>query len=497
MAAKRIFDYVVLGGGSGGLGSGRRAASYGKKVAIVEADRLGGTCVIRGCVPKKVTFNLAHMFDVLREDARRYGLRTAAPTATTEGGDFSYKRFKEMRDAYVTRLNGIYHANLNKDSVTHIGGFGRFKAGGAASEEGPITLEILDKNGQVQEEIEAAKVLIATGGRPFVPPSIPGAAEHSITSDGFFELTYVPKKIVVVGTGYIGVELAGMLHALGSHVHLVSRSDTILRTFDHSIQGFLRDAMAKSGVDMVYNSHVTGIQAGGEPHGEKFHAGRNLTVTLHDSKSGEDSTLTDVDEILFATGREPAVGGLQLPTGVAQTRTGHVVVDEWQATGQPNVFALGDVCGVAELTPVAIAAGRRLSDRLFGGPQFANSKLDYTNIPTVVFSHPPIGTVGLTETEARAKIGDDQIKVYTSRFINMYYTLTGTDGSLTDKPATLYKLVCAGSDEKVVGVHIIGLGSDEAMQGFAVAVKMGATKADFDNTVAIHPTAAEELVTMR
>ncbi|ORZ36437.1 hypothetical protein BCR44DRAFT_320226 [Catenaria anguillulae PL171] len=486
-------------GGSGGLGSARRAASYGAKVAIIEADRLGGTCVIRGCVPKKVTYNLASMFDMLRADARRYGLNTAAPDATVESPDFSYATFKRMRDAYVTRLNGIYHKNLEKDNVAHIGGFGRFKQGTPTTADKHVEIEVLDKDGKVQEEIAATRVLIATGGKPIIPAGIPGADKHAITSDGFFELNYVPKRIVVVGTGYIGVEISGMLHSLGAEVHLVSRSETILRTFDHDMQAFLKENMTKQGVKMVYSSHVVDIQQAPQgAKGAQFQAGRNLSVTLRKDGSGELTTLADVDEVLFATGRGPHVEGLQLPSAVKQTKSGHIVVDEWQATGAPNVFALGDVCGVAELTPVAIAAGRRLSDRLYGGPQFAQSKLNYSNIPTVVFSHPPIGTVGDSETEAKEKYGEANVKVYKSRFINMYYSMPAPDGSMMDnKPATLYKLVCVGPEEKVVGIHIIGLASDEVIQGFAVAVVMGARKKDLDDTVAIHPTAAEELVTMR
>ncbi|KAI9218438.1 hypothetical protein BC828DRAFT_388652 [Blastocladiella britannica] len=496
--AKRLFDYVVLGGGSGGLGSARRAASYGQRVAIIEADRLGGTCVIRGCVPKKVTYNLATMFDILREDARRYGIDTHAP-ASTESAEFSYATFKKMRDAYVTRLNGIYHKNLEKDQVEHIAGFGRFKAGtGLDGGNSPITLEILDKNGAVQEEIDAGKVLVATGGRPHILADIPGAREFGITSDGFFELEYVPKRIVVVGTGYIGVEIGGMLRALGADVHLVSRTDTVLRTFDPALQSFLKESLAHHGVKFVPNTHVVGIKTTNNgATAASFAGSRHLRVALR-TNDGKESVMEDVDHVLFATGRGPAVEGMQLPVSVKQTEAGHIVVDGYQATSPTNnIFALGDVCGVAELTPVAIAAGRRLSDRLYGGEQFSASKLDYTNIPTVVFSHPPIGTVGLTEPEARAQYGDANVKIYQSRFINMYYTLTGPNGDLTDKPATLYKLVCVGKDEKVVGIHIIGLASDEIIQGFAVAVKMGARKVDLDNTVAIHPTAGEELVTMR
>ncbi|KAJ3360432.1 Glutathione reductase [Allomyces javanicus] len=499
MATKRVFDYIVLGGGSGGMGSARRAASYGAKVAVIEADRLGGTCVIRGCVPKKVTFNLAHTFDVLRSDAKRYGIHAARLPESTEGPDFSYARFKEMRDAYVTRLNGIYHRNLDRENITFIAGHARFKQPVNESDEEGLAVEILDAQGDVTEEIVGAKVLVATGGYPVVPTDeeTKGAAAHGITSDGFFELNYVPKRIVVVGTGYIGIELAGVLSALGSEVHVISRHDTVLRTFDPDMQSFLLESMKKQGITVHHYTHVDSVD--GEPiDGDRaFKEGRNLAVALRDVRDGATNVLDEVDEVLFAVGRAPNSTQLQLPEQVELGRKNYIKVDAFQATAHPRIFALGDVCGVAELTPVAIAAGRRLSDRLFGGAQFAASKLDYTNIPTVVFSHPPIGTVGLTEPQARKEYGDENVKVYKSKFINMYYSMMGVDNDMTDKPFTLYKLVCAGPEEKVVGIHIIGLGSDEVLQGFAVAVKMGATKADFDNTVAIHPTAAEELVTLR
>jgi len=289
-----------------------------------------------------------------------------------------------------------------------------------------------------------------------------------------------------------------MLHSLGVDVTVISRTNTILKTFDKTIQNVLLDEMKKSGVHFLMKSKVDQVEAVGPALSkqELFQKGKNLTITVK-TDSGEKTILNNVDEILFATGRVPNVDGLNLPCTKMQTKKpfNYIVVDEWQNTHHPNIYALGDICGIAELTPVAIAAARKLSDRLFGGKP--DSKLSYEFIPTVVFSHPTIGTVGYTEDEAIEKFGASNVKVYNSRFINMYYTLTGEQGTLTEKPPTVYKLVCTGPEERVVGMHIIGKDSDEIMQGFGVAVKMGATKADFDNCVAIHPTASEELVTMR
>lgn len=457
-----IFDFIVLGGGSGGLGSARRAASYGAKVAIVEADRLGGTCVIRGCVPKKVTYNLASIMHTLDFDSKRYAFQGESPK-------LNYPVFKKMRDAYVTRLNGIYHSNIEKDKISFFSGFGRFKLN---QQSEMVVVEVVNAKGEVTNEIQASKVLIATGGAPHIP-EIAGN-EYGITSDGFFELDHVPKRALIVGTGYIGVEISGILNALGTSVDLFSRSDQILRTFDSSLQQFLSSEMIKDGIRIHYSTQVQSI--------EKTSTGLKVSF---------DQKTLETDVVLFATGRKPCTQHLQLPSSV-KTKNGYIVVDDYQNTNDSRIFALGDVCGKAELTPVAIAAGRHLSDRLFN---FKNTKLDYSLIPTVVFSHPPIGTVGMTEQEAVNLFGE-RIKVYSSKFINMFYAMNGEDASMDKKP-TLYKLVTLLPDEKILGVHIIGMGSDEIIQGFAVAVKMGALKSDFDSTIAIHPTASEELVTMR
>ncbi|MDQ2069708.1 glutathione-disulfide reductase [Natronospira bacteriovora] len=445
------FDLIIIGGGSGGIATARRAAEYGQKVAVVEAQRLGGTCVNVGCVPKKVMWYAASLAHGL-EEARDYGF-----DLSVHGHDWT--ALKHARDAYVERLNGIYARNLEKSGVTHLQGFGRF-----------LDAHTVDVDGQ---PYTAERFLIATGGYP-VRPDIPGG-DLGITSDGFFELEERPRRIAVVGSGYIAVELAGMLRGLGSQVSLIVRRDGVLRDFDDSLRQALSREMASDGIELV-----TGFVPAQAEQGQD---GYRL--------SAEDGRLLEgFDELLWAIGRDPATPDLGLEAaGVEQNTWGFIPVDEWQASNVPHIFAVGDVTGRAALTPVAIAAGRRLADRLYGG--MSERKLDYDGIPTVVFSHPPIGTVGLTEAEARREYGDEKVRCYEGSFVAMYYALGER------KPRGLCKLVCVGEEERIVGCHAIGMGVDEMMQGFAVAVRMGASKADFDDTVAIHPTTAEEMVTLR
>lgn len=322
----------------------------------------------------------------------------------------------------------------------------------------------------------ADHILIAVGGKPSMP-RIPGI-EHCITSDGFFQLDKQPNSVAVIGGGYIGVELAGVFNSLGSKTSLFVRGGHPLRGFDSLLVSTLESEMVKQKLSLHTHEQPTEVRKNADG-----------TLTLITEKG----SFGPFEQILFATGRVPLIDNLNLAAaGVATNDKGYIVVDEFQQTTASSVYAVGDVCGKVELTPTAIAAGRRLADRLFKG--MTSAKADYETVPTVVFSHPPIGTVGLTEEQARSKYGDANIKTYTSTFTNLWY---GTYQIEPDaKPKTAMKLVCTLPDEKVVGVHSIGLGSDELLQGFAVAVKMGATKADFDNCVAIHPTAAEELVTM-
>ncbi|KAK4517768.1 uncharacterized protein ATC70_001112 [Mucor velutinosus] len=461
-ASKPIYDYIVIGGGSGGMAGARRAAGvHGASVALIEGHSvLGGTCVNVGCVPKKVMWNTASVFETLRQ-AKGYGYEFG------EVG-FDWSIIKAKRDAFIKRLNGIYDANAVRENVEQFHGHASFVNASTIS---------IARQGADPIEIKGKHILIATGGHAIIP-KVPGA-ELGITSDGFFQLESQPKRVAVVGTGYIGIELAGIFHALGTDVTIFSRTKQILRKFDTIIKDTLLEHMQKTGVKFTFDSKVTALK-------------KSATGIVVEYDSAGQKGELEVDTVLWAVGRASNTEGLNVAAAGVKINDKHqIVVDEYQNTTAPNIYALGDVVGKAELTPVAIAAARKLSDRLFGGPQFAQSKLDYINIPTVVFSHPTSGTVGYTEDEARAKFGNDNIKVYTSRFGNMYFSV------LDEKEPTAYKIIVSGPEEKVVGLHIIGRNSDEIMQGFGVAICMGATKADFDNCVAIHPTSAEELVTMR
>ena len=447
--AKR-FDLLVIGGGSGGLAHAQRAAEYGARAAVVEYGPLGGTCVNVGCVPKKVMWYAAQHAHQAHH-AKDYGF-----DLEVHGHDWA--ALKARRDAYIERLNGIYERNLNNKDVTYIQGAAKF-----------IDAYTVDVGG---DRYEADRIVIATGGQPIVP-DIPGA-EHGITSDGFFELEDRPQRVLVAGSGYVAVELAGVFNGLGSEVQLVVRKDSVLRSFDSMLSSELMEAMQKSGVALD-----TGVVPSAV---EKTENG--LVVHAEDGRQ-----FGPVDAVIWAVGRSPNTQNLDAANaGVEQDARGFIPTDKFQQTNVENIFALGDVTGRDALTPVAIAAGRRLADRLYGGMD--GRHLDYELIPTVIFSHPTIGTVGMTEDEARAAYGDD-VRIYQSGFTGMYYALG------EDKQRSVMKLIVVGKDERVVGCHIIGEGADEMLQGFAVAMRMGATKKDFDDTVAIHPTSAEELVTMR
>jgi glutathione reductase (NADPH) len=447
------FDFVVIGAGSGGLAASQRAAEYGAKVAVVEPAPLGGTCVNLGCVPKKIMWNAADIADGL-EDAADYGFRMGIP----EPHDWAL--LKTKRDAYVARLNTIYESNLAKRHIEVVRGYGSL-----------VDEHTVDVGGR---KLTAPHILIAVGGRPMVPP-IPGA-DLCITSDGFFALQKRPDRVAVVGSGYIAVELTGIFASLGAHATLVLRGHKALKDFDSMLGEAMVKIMRDEGIEVATNAWPQAITH--TPTGD-------LEIETRDGRK-----LGPFDTVVCAIGRVPAVEGLGLEhAGVKLDAYNFIETDKFQNTSAPGIYAVGDVTGRAQLTPVAIAAGRRLSDRLFGGQP--DQYLDYTNIPTVVFGHPPIGTVGLTEDAARAQYGDEAVTVFRSGFVPMYHAMT------TRKPRTDMKLVTAGPQMRVVGVHVIGPGADEMIQGFAVAVRMGATKQDFDDTVAIHPTSAEELVTMR
>ena len=448
--ADLAFDLISVGGGSGGLACAQRAAEYGAKAAVIEPHRLGGTCVNVGCVPKKVMWNAAGVALSLG-DASDYGFDVAP-------GDNDWAMLKAKRDAYVLRLNGIYERNLEAKGVAYVRGAARF-----------LDQRTLEVNGR---RMSAQHIVIATGGKPWVP-DLPGAG-LGITSDGFFELEARPQRVAVIGSGYIACELASAFRELGSQVEQFIRKERLLRNFDAMLgKSLMREVRAQG---IAIHEHVV-------PAAVRAESGRK-TLEAEDGRS-----FGGFDCLLWAVGREANVAALDLDkAGVAVDDNNYVITDAFQNTSAPRVYAIGDVAGRAALTPVAIAAGRRLSDRLFGADHTRH--LEYSTIPTVVFTHPPIGTVGASEAEARAQFGD-AVKVYVADFTPMYHALT------TRKTHTDMKLVCVGAEQRIVGCHIIGTGADEMLQGFAVAIRMGATKADFDDTVAIHPTSAEELVTMR
>jgi glutathione reductase (NADPH) len=446
------FDLVVIGGGSGGLAAAQRAAEYGAKVILAEAGRLGGTCVNLGCVPKKIMWNAAELGAALQE-AHDYGF-AVAPKAPID-----WASLKSRRDAYIERLNGIYAGNLARRNIEVVHAHASFS--------GPQTVQAGGRE-------FTGQMLIATGGYPLVP-RVPGA-ELGITSDGFFALTAQPARVAVVGSSYIGIELASIFNGLGSRTSLILRGETALRAFEPMLGDAILKVLREEGVEVL--THAAPASLTREAHGA-------IEYRTQDQRA-----LGPFDCLIWAVGRGPLVEPLGLArTPVQLDGEGFIVTDRFQATTAERIYAVGDVTGRAPLTPVAVAAGRRLADRLFGGQP--ERHLDYDNIPTVIFGRPPIGTVGLTEAEARERYGAAQVRVYRSGFVPLYYALAGS------RPRSEMKLITAGPQERVVGLHIVGPGADEMLQGFAVAIRMGATKRDFDDTVAIHPTSAEEVVTMR
>ncbi|BCU07564.1 glutathione-disulfide reductase [Allochromatium tepidum] len=444
------FDLIAIGGGSGGLAVAEKAAQFGRRVALIEGAKLGGTCVNAGCVPKKVMWYAANLAAAVA-DAPDYGIQ-----AHSDGLDWG--KLIAGRNRYIADINGYWDGYVERLGITRIDGFARFVDA--------RTVAVGDQH------YTADHIVIATGGRPIVP-RMPGA-ELGITSDGFFALEEQPKRVAIIGGGYIGVELAGVLSAFGTEITIVALEDRVLALFDPLISETLAENMRLHGIDMHLQFEVAGIERDEQ----------GLVLAARDGQR-----LTGFDQVIWAVGRAPNTRELNLEAaGITVERNGVIPTDAWQNTNVPGIYAIGDIAGREPLTPVAIAAGRRLAERLFNNkPEL---KLDYENVPTVVFAHPPIGKVGLTEPEARERYGDT-LTIYETSFTPMRYSLNAHG------PKTAMKLVCAGEDEKVVGIHLIGDGVDEMMQGFGVAVKMGATKADLDNTVAIHPCSAEELVTLK
>ncbi len=444
------FELLVIGGGSGGLAVAEKAAQFGKRVALIESAQLGGTCVNNGCVPKKVMWYAAHVAHAVN-DAADFGI------AVTRG-DTDWQKLVKGRERYISNIHRYWNGYVRDQRITHIRGHARFV--------GPHQVAVND------DVLSADHIVIATGGKPLVP-AIPGA-ELGISSDGFFTLTKQPECVAVIGGGYIGVELAGMLRALGSAVTLLVREPRMLAHFDPMISDALSDEMRQQGIHVYTQVNVAALANSAE----------GIVVIASDQQ-----VFAAFDGVIWAVGRGANTDRLGLATtGMNRLANGVIPVDEYQNTNVAGVYAIGDVTGKVALTPVAIAAGRKLAERLFNGA--SSKKVDYENIPSVVFSHPPIATLGLTEAQARERFGG-LTTIYKSIYTPMRYALSARGSKAA------MKLVCAGETERIVGIHLIGDNVDEMLQGFAVAIKMGATKADFDNTIAIHPTSAEELVTMK
>lgn len=448
----REYDIIAIGGGSGGSATMNRAAMHGAKAAVIEGNIIGGTCVNVGCVPKKVMWYGAQVSETLKNYAADYGY-TIGETS------FDFKTLRKNREAYIERSRQAFSNNFNRNGVDYIEGYARF-----------VDKNTVEVNG---EHIRAKHIVIATGSYAFIP-NVPGS-ELGGTSDDVFAWEELPESVSIIGAGYIAVELAGVLHALGVKTDLFVRKGGPLRGFDQGIVEVLVEEMKKNGQPL----HTHKVP-------QKLEKLDNGDIQIH----FEDGTTHTSQKVIWAVGRKANVQQLNLEAaGVKLTERGFIQVDEYQNTTIPGIYALGDVSGEKELTPVAIKAGRTLAERLFNGKK--DAKMDYDLIPTVVFSHPAIGSIGLTQEQAEVKYGAENIKVYQSTFAGMYSAIT------VHRQMTKLKLITLGEEEKVIGLHGIGGGIDEMIQGFAVAVKMGATKADFDATVAIHPTASEEFVTMR
>jgi glutathione reductase (NADPH) len=441
------FDLFVIGAGSGGVRASRMASSYGAKVAIAEESRVGGTCVIRGCVPKKLLVYAAHFHEDFA-DAAGYGWSLGE-------AHFDWKTLIANKDREIDRLNGIYKKLLAGSNVELI-------------EERAV---LLDRHTVAigGKRITARNILIAVGGWPQMP-KVPGI-EHAISSNETFHLPELPRRVVVVGGGYIAVEFAGIFNGLGAKVTQLYRGEQILRGFDDDLRHFLADELHKKGIDIRVNSDVASI--------EKASDGYRVTL--------QDGSAIDADCVLYATGRRPKTDGLGLEAaGVELGKDGAVKVDAYSKTNIDNIHAIGDCTNRVNLTPVAIKEAMAYADTVFGGKPWP---MDHTTIASAVFSQPPVGTVGLTEAEARRQYG--AVDIYKANFKPLKHTLSGRD------ERTLMKLVVDRASQVVLGAHMVGLDAAEIIQAIAIAVKMRATKAQFDQTVAVHPTAAEEFVTMR
>ena len=442
------FDLVTLGAGSGGVAASRRAGSYGARVAICESVRVGGTCVLRGCVPKKLLVYGSHFREEL-EDARGFGWTIGEST-------LDWGKLIAAKDRELDRLNAIYLRLLRDSSVKVFDGRGTIVD--------PHTIEVAG------QRVTAKHILLATGGWPSLP-SIPGI-EHAITSNEALDLPTLPRRVIIVGGGYIAVEFAGIFHSAGAHVEIILRADSILRGFDQDIRSHLREQMTKRGISIRSETIVRSLEK---------EANGSLSVCL----AGGELVLADV--VLYATGRAPNTKNLGLEAvGVKLDEKGAVIVDEWSRTSVPSIFAVGDVTDRINLTPVAISEGRAFAETTFNNRPM---QIDHHGVASAVFSQPPVATVGLSEEQAR--LAHASVDIYRSRFRPMKHTLSGRDEQ------TLMKLVVDRTTDRVLGVHMVGADAPEIIQGMAIALKCGATKAQLDSTIGIHPTAAEEFVTMR
>ncbi|MFM5981835.1 MAG: glutathione-disulfide reductase [Sphaerospermopsis kisseleviana] len=446
------FDLFVIGAGSGGIATARRAAEYGAKVGIAEFDRLGGTCVNRGCVPKKLMVYASH-FPELFTDAVGYGWSAVKSS-------LDWEKMITAVNNEVDRLNGIYQKMLDNSQVEILQGYGK----------------LIDNHTIVVGErtVTADKILIAVGGKP-TKPDIPGI-ENAITSDEIFHLKTQPKRMVILGGGYIGSEFACIMNGLGTEVTQITRADMILRGFDDDLRSEIQQGMTNHGVKILNHTQIIGFEKDAE----------GIKVKVRKDGESEDTVVVDAVS-LAALGRKPNTQNLGLENTKIQLKNGAIVVDKYSRTDEETIYAVGDCTDNINLTPVAINEGRAFADTVFGGK---SRTMSYENVPTAIFTTPEAATVGLTEAEAREKYGD-AVKIYRSRFRPMYYTLAGKEEK------TMMKLVVDQNTDQVLGAQMVGTNAAEIIQGVAIAIKMGATKANFDATVGIHPSSAEEFVTMR
>ncbi|VWU49423.1 glutathione reductase, putative [Hepatocystis sp. ex Piliocolobus tephrosceles] len=516
------YDLIVIGGGSGGMAAARRAARNKAKVALIEKSRLGGTCVNVGCVPKKIMFNAASIHDIL-ENARHYGFDAHYT--------FNLPLLVERREKYICRLNDIYRQNLKNDNVDYFEGVGSLLTDHKVIIKNCSKSDHCEKNEENEQIIEGSNIILAVGNKPIFP-KVKGI-EHAISSDTFFKIKEA-NRIGIVGSGYIAVELINVIKRLNIEAYIFARGERLLRKFDKDIINELENDMKKNNINIITHANVEELEKIGE---------RNIKIYLKDGRQFE-----HFDYVIYCVGRSPDTQHLNLEKLKVKVEDNYIIVNENQQTNVKNIYAVGDCCKVkksyeledlnllslynnepylkkrrkpdcnnnnndcnndktdkeknknndndkyynVQLTPVAINAGRLLADRLFLSK---TKKTNYNIIPTVIFSHPPIGTIGLSEEEAINIYGKENVKIYQSKFTNLFYSVYDIDPSQKEK--TYLKLVCVGKNELIKGLHIIGLNADEIVQGFAVALKMNATKKDFDETIPIHPTAAEEFLTLQ